>query len=145
MGLIREPKNVDFTVLDKPWTEQERKEFSAFIKLRKEKRKKRQSQIRRQPVRKFLLNAEIRIAKAQPIVNNLSQNKRIHNCFLNKKLSEMKRDKAIDTVKELPEEFELEALIERLVFVEKVEEGLAQVKMGKTVSHDKAKELIKKW
>ncbi len=43
MGLIREPKNVDFTVLDKPWTEQERKEFSAFIKLRKLKRKKRQS------------------------------------------------------------------------------------------------------
>ena len=57
----------------------------------------------------------------------------------------MKRDKAIDTVKELPEEFELEALIERLVFVEKVEQGLAQVKMGKTVSHDKVKELIKKW
>ncbi|MEO5501389.1 MAG: hypothetical protein ABIR31_08095 [Ginsengibacter sp.] len=57
----------------------------------------------------------------------------------------MKRDKVIDTIKELPEEFELEALIERLVFVEKVEQGLAQVKMGKTVSHDKVKELIKKW
>jgi predicted transcriptional regulator len=57
----------------------------------------------------------------------------------------MKRDKAIDTVKELPEEFELEALIERLVFIEKVEQGLAQVKLGKTVSHDKVKELIKKW
>jgi hypothetical protein len=41
MGLIREPKNVDFTVLDKPWTEEELKEFSAFIKLRKEQRKKR--------------------------------------------------------------------------------------------------------
>ena len=42
MGLIKEPKNVDFTVLDKPWTEEERKEFSAFIKLRKEQRKRRQ-------------------------------------------------------------------------------------------------------
>ncbi|MBP9884000.1 MAG: hypothetical protein KBF32_11385 [Chitinophagales bacterium] len=41
MGLIREPKNVDFTVLDKPWTDEERKEFSAFIKLRKEQRRKR--------------------------------------------------------------------------------------------------------
>jgi hypothetical protein len=41
MGLIREPKNVDFTVLDKPWTEEELKEFSAFIKLRKEQRKKK--------------------------------------------------------------------------------------------------------
>ncbi|HEY5369631.1 MAG TPA: hypothetical protein VIJ75_11620 [Hanamia sp.] len=43
MGLIREPKNVDFYVLDKPWTDKERKEFSAFIKLRKEQRKKRSS------------------------------------------------------------------------------------------------------
>lgn len=41
MGLIREPKNVDFTVLDKPWTDEELKEFSKFIKLRKEQRKKR--------------------------------------------------------------------------------------------------------
>ena len=41
MGLIREPKNVDFTVLDKPWTDEELKEFSAYIKMRKEQRKKR--------------------------------------------------------------------------------------------------------
>jgi hypothetical protein len=43
MGLIREPKNIDFTVLDKPWTDEERKEFSAFIKLRKEQQKKRRT------------------------------------------------------------------------------------------------------
>jgi hypothetical protein len=41
MGLIKEPKNVDFYVIDKPWTEQEQKEFSAFIKMRKDQRKKR--------------------------------------------------------------------------------------------------------
>lgn len=40
MGLIREPKNVDFTVLDKPWTDEERKELSLYIKMRKEKQKK---------------------------------------------------------------------------------------------------------
>jgi hypothetical protein len=44
MGLIREPKNVNFTVLDKPWTDEELKEFSAFIKLRKEQLKKRLAQ-----------------------------------------------------------------------------------------------------
>lgn len=44
MGLIREPKNVDFYVLDKPWTDKERKEFSEFIRLRKEKQKKRSIQ-----------------------------------------------------------------------------------------------------
>jgi hypothetical protein len=40
MGLVREPKKVDFTFLDKPWTEEEKKEFSAFIKLRKLQQKK---------------------------------------------------------------------------------------------------------
>ena len=57
----------------------------------------------------------------------------------------MKRDKAIDTVKELPKEFELEDLIERLVVIEKVEQGLAQLKKGKTVVHEKVKEITKKW
>ena len=57
----------------------------------------------------------------------------------------MKRDKAIDTIKELPKEFELEDLMERLVFVEKIEQGLTQLKKGKTVTHTKVKELVKKW
>ena len=57
----------------------------------------------------------------------------------------MKRDKAINTVKELPQEFELEDLLEKLVFVEKVENGLKQLKKGKTVSHEKVKEIAKKW
>ena len=48
----------------------------------------------------------------------------------------MKRDKAIETVKEFPQEFELEDLIERLVFVEKVEKGLQQVQQGKTIPHE---------
>jgi hypothetical protein len=39
MGLIKEPKNVDFTVIDNPWTDDERKEFSEII--RKEKSKNR--------------------------------------------------------------------------------------------------------
>ena len=57
----------------------------------------------------------------------------------------MKRDKAIDTVKELPKEFELEDLIEKLVVIEKVEQGLAQLKKGKTITHEKVKEIAKKW
>jgi len=56
----------------------------------------------------------------------------------------MKRDKAIDTVKELPKEFEVEALIDKLIFVEKVEQGLVQLKKGKTVTHEKVKEIAKK-
>ncbi len=57
----------------------------------------------------------------------------------------MKKDKVMDTLKEFPKEFELEYLFEKLVFVEKVEKGLIQVKEGKMVTHEKVKEIIKKW
>ena len=57
----------------------------------------------------------------------------------------MKRDKLIDTVKDFPKEIELEDIIERLVFAEKVEKGMAQIKEGKITSHKKLKEIAKKW
>jgi hypothetical protein len=57
----------------------------------------------------------------------------------------MKREKVIDTVNDLPQEFELEELLEKLVFVEKVESGLKQVETGQTISHDQVKEIVKKW
>ena len=57
----------------------------------------------------------------------------------------MKRDKAIETIKELPAEFDLDELIERLIFIEKVDKGLKQLDDGKTVSHEKVKEVSKKW
>jgi hypothetical protein len=43
MGLIREPKNVNFTVLNKTWTVDEQNEVSEFIKARKEILKKKVS------------------------------------------------------------------------------------------------------
>jgi len=57
----------------------------------------------------------------------------------------MKREKAIETVNELPQEFELEELLEKLVFVEKVESGLKQLEAGEVISHDSVKEIAKKW
>jgi len=57
----------------------------------------------------------------------------------------MKRDKVLDAVKELPQEFDLEELMEKLIFVEKVEQGLKQLDEGKTVDHAQVKEMVKKW
>jgi hypothetical protein len=57
----------------------------------------------------------------------------------------MKREKVIEAVKEFPLEFDLEELIEKLVFVEKVEKGLKQIEEGKTVPHAEVKDLSKKW
>jgi len=57
----------------------------------------------------------------------------------------MRREKALETMKEFPQEFDLEELMEKLVFVEKVEKGLKQLDEGKTVTHNKVKEITKKW
>ena len=57
----------------------------------------------------------------------------------------MKRDKAIETIKELPPEFDLDELIERLIFVDKLEKGLKQLDEGKTVPHEEVKKITKKW
>ncbi len=57
----------------------------------------------------------------------------------------MRREKALEAVKELPQEFELDILMEKLIFVEKVEQGLKQLDSGKMTPHAQVKEMIKKW
>ena len=57
----------------------------------------------------------------------------------------MKRDTAINTINNFPQEFELEDLLEKLVFKEKVEQGLEQLEKGKTIPHEKVTEIVKKW
>ncbi|MCX6183186.1 MAG: hypothetical protein NT150_14830 [Bacteroidetes bacterium] len=41
MGLIREPKGVDFYVINKPWTAEEKKELSEFIEKSKARLKEK--------------------------------------------------------------------------------------------------------
>lgn len=57
----------------------------------------------------------------------------------------MTKEKAFDAIKDFPQEFELEALIEKLILVEKIERGLQQISENKTIDHGKVKELVKKW
>ena len=57
----------------------------------------------------------------------------------------MKREKAIQTINELPPEFDIEELIEKLIFIEKVEKGLKEADEGKTISHEQLKKEMKKW
>jgi hypothetical protein len=57
----------------------------------------------------------------------------------------MKRDRVIETIKELPSEFDLDTIIERLIFIDKVEKGLQQVEEGGTISHAELKNRISKW
>ena len=57
----------------------------------------------------------------------------------------MRKERVIETIKDLPNEFDLEIIIERLIFIDEVEKGLKQVEEGKTFSHEKVKNSIGKW
>lgn len=53
--------------------------------------------------------------------------------------------KLLKTIKDLPENFTFDELLDRLMLLQKVEIGLEQSQLGKTVSNDQAKEKLKKW
>ena len=57
----------------------------------------------------------------------------------------MKKATVISALNELPKEFNLDELLERLLVIEKIDEGLKDTKEGKTVSHGSAKKIISKW
>ena len=57
----------------------------------------------------------------------------------------MNKDKVIETINTLPQDFELDVLLEKLVFIEKVQKGLDQLEQGNTITHEQVKERIKEW
>jgi len=57
----------------------------------------------------------------------------------------MKKSTAIQTLNELPQKFDLDELLERLMVIEKIDEALEDAKSGKTVSYDKVKKMVAKW
>jgi len=57
----------------------------------------------------------------------------------------MKKEKALEVLNSLPKEFEVEELLERIIFMNKVEEGLSQLNDGRVTEHSKVLEAIQKW
>ncbi|MEQ8471413.1 MAG: hypothetical protein RIC35_09510 [Marinoscillum sp.] len=58
----------------------------------------------------------------------------------------MDKNKVLETLEQLPDEFSTEELIDKLLFVEKVEQGLRDVEEGKVISLNTAKERFNaKW
>lgn len=57
----------------------------------------------------------------------------------------MTKQVVLTVLKTLPEEFDLDTLFERLVFVEKVEEGFAQLDRGECKTHEEVQEIVKSW
>jgi len=57
----------------------------------------------------------------------------------------MRKNKVLETVQRMPEDFNLDELIEKLIFIEKVEQGIEQGEAGRIVPHEQVKEIVKKW
>jgi len=55
------------------------------------------------------------------------------------------RDKVINSIKDLPDSFTIDELFDRLIFIEKVEQGLKQSEEGNVISHDEVGKIIEKW
>lgn len=55
------------------------------------------------------------------------------------------KEKVLDTINEMPSSFEVEELIEKLIFIEKVEVGLDQLEKGETVTNEELKQEVKGW
>ena len=57
----------------------------------------------------------------------------------------MNKQSLVEVLNELPKEFNLDELIEKLLVIEKIEIGLNDVKNGRVISHEMVKKEIKKW
>lgn len=53
--------------------------------------------------------------------------------------SRITRDRMIEAIRELPPDASVDDAIERLVFLAKIEEGLAQLDRGEGIPHDEVK------
>lgn len=65
--------------------------------------------------------------------------------FFAKRPVMLTRDRLKRKMANLPDSFTIDELIEQLIFIEKVEEGLKQSKEGKTISNEVVKSRIEKW
>ena len=57
----------------------------------------------------------------------------------------MTKEALIKVVNDLPDEFELEDLLDKLIFMGKVEKGIEQIKEGKGIPLEEAKRISKTW
>lgn len=57
----------------------------------------------------------------------------------------MKKSTVINALDEMPKEFDLDNLLEKLIVIEKIDNGLKEEKAGKVLNHESVKKLVKKW
>ncbi|SFT91442.1 hypothetical protein SAMN04489724_2772 [Algoriphagus locisalis] len=55
------------------------------------------------------------------------------------------REKVIEAVKNMPQEFSIDDLMDKLLLLNKIEIGLYQSKNGETFTTEEAKKMIEEW
>ena len=55
------------------------------------------------------------------------------------------KEKILQTIKDLPDQFSIDELFEKVILMQKIEIGLEQSKAGQTVSSEEAKKRLNKW
>ncbi len=57
----------------------------------------------------------------------------------------MKKTQLLETIQDMPEEFSVDELMERLMILQKIEEGQQQIQAGQFYSEEEAKKKLEKW
>ena len=57
----------------------------------------------------------------------------------------MTKEALIKIVNDLPNDFDIEVLLDKLIFMAKVEKGAQQLKDGHSISHEEMVKKIKSW
>ncbi|MCY7363144.1 MAG: hypothetical protein LH629_13925 [Ignavibacteria bacterium] len=55
------------------------------------------------------------------------------------------KEKVLESMKDLPDKFSADELIERIIFLQKIDTGLQQSLKGKSIPTKDAKEQLSKW
>ncbi len=57
----------------------------------------------------------------------------------------MRKSAVLDSISNLPDEFSIDEIIERLIIIEKIDKGRQDVNDGKINTEEQAKEKLSKW
>ena len=57
----------------------------------------------------------------------------------------MKKTQLLESIQQMPDEFSVDDLIERLLILQKIEEGQRQINEGKSFSEEEARKEMEKW
>jgi predicted transcriptional regulator len=55
------------------------------------------------------------------------------------------KQNAIKVIEQLPDESSFEDIMEKLLFLQKVEAGLEDIRQGRVISHDEVKKRLAQW